>query len=299
MPITSRLQYQDYQFQAQTPQGVWRWTTRMDVSGAFPQYEVRDIFTPFGLLRDRVPIPGDVIDQMAASIGELQQSFPPALQVDPLVLNFTLDEGRGFGEGQTIQVTNAGVFGSLLNLSVSSSASYVSASPTTLGSLALNESGVLTVLVDSTHLLASGSPYAASVTLQDPTATNSPQAVSVNVVVRPKATIVLGPPALIFNVIKPPSGPFPPIPVQSFVIQNTGPIGSVLQYLVQKLTGCGTWITNINPFTGTIPGGGATNVTVTVAPDASLPIGTYNETLRVSGYSSNFYQDITVQLNVT
>lgn len=299
MPLASNLQFQDYQFKFQTLQGFWRWTTRLDVSGSVPRYEVRDIFSPFGLIRDRVPIPGPVIQAMSESITELQQAFPPAIMVAPASLVFTLDEGRGFGEGQSVQVTNTGVYGSLLAATLTTSAPYLKLTPASLGNLSFNESGVFEVAADSTNLLAVNSPYAATIDIQDATATNSPQTVSVSVIVRPLATIVLSVPMLVFNVVKPPSGPFPPIPSQQFNVQNTGLPASVLEYLIQKLTGCGVWIVGINPFSGTLPGGGTQAITVTVAPDDSLPVGTYTETLRVSGYSSNFHQDIIVQLNVT
>ena len=299
MPLASNLQFQDYQFKFQAREGIWRWTTRLDVSGPVPRYEVRDIFSPFGLLRDRIPVPGVIIQAMAESITELQQAFPPSIFVAPAFLVFTLDEGRGFGEGESVQVTNGGVFGSLLSVSLTTSVSFLKLTPATLGNLSFNESGVFEVAADSTNLVAVDSPYVATVDIQDATATNSPQTVSVTVVVRPRATIVLSAPILTFNIVKPLSGSFPPLPAQTFTIQNTGLPASVLAFLIQKLTGCGTWIVGINPFEGNIPGGGSQLVTVTVAPDDSLPIGTYVETLRISGYSSNFYQDIIVQLNVT
>jgi len=299
VPLASNLQFQDYQFKYQAREGVWRWTTRVDVSGAAPLYDVRDVYSPFGLLRDRIPVPGAVILAMAESITELQQAFPPSILYAPASLVFTLDEGRGFGEAQTVQVTNAGVYGSLLSVSLTTSAGFLKLTPATLGNLSFNEAGLFEVAADSTNLLEANSPYAATVDIQDPAASNSPQSVIVTVIVRPKATIALSLPMLTFNVVKPISGPFPPIPSQTFQIQNTGPGASVLEYLLRKLTGCGTWIVNTSPFDGLVPGGGIQPVLVTVAPDASFPVGTYTETLRISGYSTNFYQDIIVQLNVT
>jgi hypothetical protein len=294
-----QLQSQDYSFQYQTPQGVWRWTVRVDLSGAFPTYEVRDVFSPFGLFRDRVPIPGDVVTSMAQAITDLQSAFPPALLVAPLSLTFTVDEGRGLTDPQAVSVTNAGVYGSLLDALISTSAAYVRALPTQLGNLAFNEAGTFDVVVDSTSLLAVSSPYAETLTLQDTSATNSPQVVSVSIVVRSKAHIVLAPSALTFTIVKPLSGPFPVIPNQIFTITNTGAADSLLTFLVQKLTGCGVWISSISPLSGSIAGGSSQIVTVTVTPAQSLPVGTYTEILRVSGYSDNSYQDVTVTLVVT
>ena len=62
MPVTAaNIRFQDYQFSQQLATGTWRWTTRMDVSGSVPTFEVRDVITPYGTLRDNTPIPGDVI----------------------------------------------------------------------------------------------------------------------------------------------------------------------------------------------------------------------------------------------
>lgn len=299
MPLASNLQFQDYQFKYQAREGLWRWTTRLDVSGPVPRYEVRDIYSPFGLIRDRIPIPGPVVQAMSTSITDLQQAFPPTILAAPTSLVFTLDEGRGFGEGQTVQITNDGVYGSLLSVALTTSAGYLKLTPTSLGSLSFNESGVFEIAADSSNLLAADSPYAGTVAIQDATATNTPQVLPVTVVVRPRATIALSALTMTFNVVKPPSGPFPAIPSQQFTLQNTGLPSSVLEYLIQKLTGCGTWIVGISPLSGTLPGGASQPITVTVAPDPSLPTGTYTESLRVSGYSSNFSQDIVVTLNVT
>ncbi len=236
---------------------------------------------------------------MSSSITDLMAAFPPSILVSPTSLVFTTDEGLGFGEEQDVQVTNVGSFGSLLVAALTTSASYLTTTPTSLTNLASNESGIFQVDVDSTTLLASDSPYTSTVLVQDATAGNSPQSVSVTVVVRPKATITLTPVMLIFNVIKPISGPFPAIPSQTFTLQNTGLSDSVLAYLIQKLTGCSPWLVGINPFSGTLAGGASQLITVTVAPDITWPVGQFNETLRVSGYSTNSYQDIIVQLNVT
>ena len=75
---SSNLQGQDFEYKFAVLQGYWRWKTRMDVSQATPQYSVRDVVSPFGLLRDNVPIPGPVVVAMAASITELQSTVCPA-----------------------------------------------------------------------------------------------------------------------------------------------------------------------------------------------------------------------------
>ncbi len=298
--LPARLQYQDYQFQVILPCGPWKWTTRVDVSRSTPVFQVRDVITPFGLLRDSIPIPGAAIQAMANSITELQQAFAPNILLDPTSLSFTVDEGRGFSDSLTVRITNDGVYGSLLGASVTSSAPYLVATPTSVGGLAFNESGVVGVSVDSTSLVASASPYSAQLTIQDAAASNTPQSIPVAVVVRPKAVISIPATPLQFNVTAPiGGGPFPLVPSQQFLLRNTGPAGSVLGYLVQKLTNCSPWLVSLSPTSGSLAGGASQAITVAVAPPASTLPGTYTETVRVSGYSSNSYQDIQVNLTVT
>lgn len=296
---TSRLQFQDYQFDVVLPVGPWKWTTRVDVSGALPTFSVRDVISPYGLLRDSIPIPGVVIQAMADSITKLQQSFAPSILLAPTSLSFVVDEGRGVSAAQLVTITNDGVFGSLLGVSITSSAAYLAATPANINGLASTEAGQFSVTADSTQLLAIASPYAGTLTVQDADATNNPQTIPVTITVRPKATIALAPIALAFTVAKPLVPPFPAIPTQTFTITNTGPSASVLQYQIQKLTNCSPWLVSFVPAFGSINGGLSQLVTVAVQPGDAMQPGTYTETLRVSGYSSNFFQDIIVTLTIT
>lgn len=236
---------------------------------------------------------------MADSITQIQSSFTPKILLNITSFTFTVDEGRGVSDPQPITITNNGVFGSLLNASVATSAPYVIATPANVSGLASTETGTTQISADSTSLLASGSPYSATVTVQDPNATNTPQTVAVTVIVRPRATIALSPTALSFSVSKPLTGPFPPIPTQTFQLQNTGLSTSVLNYQIQKLTNNSPWLASFTPTFGTVNGGSFQLVTVAVAPDASMVPGIYTETLRVSGYSTNFYQDLAVTLVIS
>ena len=296
----SNLQAQSYKFSYRTLQGVWTWTTRVDLSQSSPVYQVADIVTPYGLLRDSVPIPGEVIQSMAGSIDEMKSAFAPAILVGPpSSLTFTVDEGRGFSEPQLVQVTNSGIYGSLLSLSLTTSAPWLVATPANLGHIAFGTSASFEVMADSTTLVATQSPYAATVVLQDSSASNTPQVLPVSIVVRPKAIVSLVSLMLTFYATKPVTGSFAPIPSQQFVIQNTGPVGSVLEYLIQKLVGLSDWLVAYTPFSGSLASGATQGVTVVVQPPDSTLMGTYTETLRVSGYSENSYQDVQVQLIVT
>lgn len=294
-PLAANLRTQDFEYQFQVLQGYWRWKTRMDVSQSMPQFSVRDIVSPFGVLRDNVPIPGPVVEAMSQSITELQQAFAPLILIAPTSLTFTVDQGRGFSDPQTVTVTNNGVYGSLLSPTLTSSAAYVNVMPAQLGGLAFNESGQSQITVDSTNLLATASPYAATVIVQDPNATNSPQTVSLAIVVRPLAHIATNTPILTFYASRPLTGPYPPIPAQSFTLSNTGPSGSLLEYQIQK-TFHSPWLVSYNPVSGDLAGGASQPVTVNVMPDECMVCGTYTETLRISGYSDNFEQDVQIQL---
>lgn len=300
MPLANNLQVHDYQFELATAAGKWRWTTRLDVSGYGPVYSVRDIRSPYGLLRDSIPLPGEVVSSMAESIDELKSNFSShILAGPPSSLTFTVDEGRGYSEPQSVIITNDGVYGSILGASVTQSAAYVRVTPANIGNLAANESGQFDVDVSSTSLLATSSPYSETLTIQDPGATNSPQLVPVTIIVRPKATISTDVVLLTFTATKPLSGPFDPVTPQTFTVQNTGPSGSVLDFEVNKLTGLSPWLTGIVPSTGLLASSGTQVVTVTVVPPSTLGWGTHTEFLRVAGYSSNSYIDVEIRLVIS
>jgi hypothetical protein len=297
-PLAANLQTQDFEYKYQVLQGYWRWKTRMDVSQSTPQFTVRDIVSPFGLLRDNVPIPGPVVEAMAQSISELQQAFAPLILAAPATLTFTVDQGRGFSDPQTVTITNNGVYGSLLSPTLTSSAQFVTINPAILGGLSFNEAATAQVSVDSTNLLATSSPYAATVVVQDANATNSPQTISIAVVVRPLAHIQVSTTTLTFYVSKPLTGPFPPIPSQMLTLTNSGPSGSLLEWQGVPLYGA-SWLAAYNPVSDSLAGGASENVTIIVQPDECMTPGTYTETLRISGYSDNFEQDVQIQLIIS
>lgn len=272
----------------------------MDVSQSAPFFQVRDIISPFGLLRDSIPIPGAIVQAMSESIDELLAQFPPNILVGPPIsLTFDVDEGRGFSPVQVVSITNDGVYGSLLNVSLATSASYVVTQPATLGNLAFNEAGDFEAMVDSTSLLNADSPYNETITIQDATAVNNPQVLPITINVRPKATIDATPLTLTFTVAKPLVGPFPPVPTQQFTLENTGPTASVLDYQIQRLTGLSNWLASFSPVSGTLGSTDTQAITVAVAPAEACLQGTYQETLRISGYSTNLYVDVLITLIIT
>ena len=297
MSISSILRFQDYQFQVTLASGPWRWTTRVDVSLPHVRTEIRDILSPYGLLRDTIPIPGEVAQAMAESIEQVVAAYTPSILLDPLSISFVVDEGRGVSQAVPVRVTNNGILGSLLSVQITSSAPYVFAMPAAVNGLVANASGFFDVSVDSTNLLATSSPYSAALTVQSATAPNSPQTIPVSVVVRPKAEIVISPEALEFNVTAPLAGVYPPVPSQQFILSNGGLPMSVLDYQIRPLIGC-PWLAGVSPTCGSINGGAVQPITVVVAPPECMLPGTYTETLKVSGYSSNMSKDVVVTLNV-
>ena len=271
----------------------------MDVSGSAPRFMVTGIVSPFGILRDSIPIPGEVVEAMSDSIVEVKRQFPPAILVGPpSALLFGVTEGQGFSLPQEVILTNNGVFGSLLGATLTSSSPAVVVSPAQIGNLSSNETAAFDVAVNSAGLLAINSPYSAVVTIQDPAATNTPQVLPITIDVRPKAEIAAAPAALSFHVVKPLTGAFPAIPSQTFVIQNVGPTGSVLEWQLQKAA-CVPWLASFGPVHGTLGAGESETVTVVVAPPMTTLTGTYVETLKVTGFSNNESVDITLQLTVT
>lgn len=293
------LQEHSYNYSLSRPEGLWTWRTSLDISGNGPAYSIYGIVSPYGILRDSIPIPGDVINAMADSLSQIQQQFAPGFLVSPASLSFTVDEGRGSSPEQSITVTNNGAFGSLLDSSVTASAAYLHLNTLWLHGIGYGNSGAVGVFVDASQLVAVSSPYAATITFQDPAATNSPQVVPVAVVVRPKAEIDTSLTTLTFTVVKPITGPFPVIADQTFDVLNVGPIGSVLEFQVTRLLCTSAWLASFIPGTGVLGSGDSETVVVTVAPPEGMCVGSYTETLRVSGYSSNGYVDVQVILNIT
>ncbi len=298
--LVSSIKYHDYVFEYTSPEGQWTWTTRLDVSRANPIYSVRNVISPHGRLRDSIPLPGDLIEKMQDSIAELKTSFAPNILLGPpTTLSFSVDEGRGFAPFDESSITNNGVFGSLLGVSLTPSAPWLRVTPANIGNLALNESCPFKVEVDSTTLVTASSPYAGTITIQDPAAANNPVILPVTVTVRPKSTVGTSTVLRTFTAVKPLSGPYPSIAPQAFMVTNLGPADSVLEYEVRKLTGMSDWLVGFVPASGTLGSTQSAAVTVSVEPPTNMLAGTYTETLRVSGYSSNSYVDVEIRLVIS
>ena len=277
--------------------GTWKWTTRVDVSGAEVVTQIRDVISPFGLLRDSIPIPGEVAQGMAESIEQVVNTYAPSILLSSTELEFTVDEGRGVSTAIPVTVTNNGILGSLLSVQVSSSAGYVAPVPANVGGLVANASGSFEVSVNSAGLVATSSPYETTLRVQSSKATNSPLDVPVTVTVRPKATISVPDMPVRFNAAAPLGGSFPPVPSQILALSNTGLPASVLDFQIRRLVGA-AWLAGVSPTYGTIQGGGTQPITILVSPPQGLLAGSYSETLRITGYSTNMSHDVVVTLTV-
>jgi hypothetical protein len=238
---------------------------------------------------------------MSDSIASLKANFKPLILVGPpSSLNFSVDEGRGYSLPLNATITNTGVYGSLLSANLVVSAPYIHVTPAVVPHLASNQDGGFQVSIDSTDLLTSSSPYTETIYIQDSSSLNSPQVLPVTIVVRPKAVITVSPATVIFSASRPLSGPYLAVPTQQFTVQNAGASGSILEYQVVRLTGLSqNWLTSFTPVSGVLGASSTANITVTVTPVEGLMPGTYEETLRVSGYSSNEYADVLIRLVVT
>lgn len=295
----ANLRRQSYDFQLDTSVGRWRWSTVMDVSGSAPRFLVTGILSPFGVLRDSVPFPGEVVEAMADSITEVRTQFPPAILLGPpTALSFSVNEGQGFSLPQEVSLTNNGVFGSLLAVSLTSSSGHVTVSPAQIGNLTSNQRSTFDVAVNSVGLLAINSPYSVVITIQDPAAVNAPQVLPVNIDVRPRATISAESTELSFIIAKPLLGAFPVIASRTFIIENTGPAGSVLDWQIQKVS-CAPWLASFGPVYGSLGSGETETITVVAAPPRTTLTGTYFETLKITGFSTNQAVDVNLQLTVT
>lgn len=271
----------------------------MDLTGPSPAFSIVNIVTPYGSLRDRTPLPGDVVTKMATSIEEMASMYSPRILLSTTSITLTLDEGRGFGTGQSVTVTNSGIYGSLLSTSLTSSVGYVTSTPPALGGIGSGTTGTVNINADSSLLTAANSPYSTQVLVEDANATNNPQTINVTVVVRPKAAIEIIPEELLFNVGGPLGGPWPAIPPQTFQVLNDGLGPSVLNYQVEQLQCTAPWIISVSPTSGTLTGGSTAALTVNVSPQDGMQPGVYEQYIRVSGYSSNGYKDLYVALTIT
>ena len=202
-------------------------------------------------------------------------------------INFTAQSG---GSGATPSFQNVAVTstdGTAINFGVG--VNYTSGTP---GWLFLNTSAGVTptnlTITANPFGLAAGT-YTANVTLnatQPTTVANSPQTITVTLVVAPSSTLAISPASLSFTQS---SGGTPPAS-QNVSVTSAG--AAVSFSAVATTNQGGSWL-SVNPSTSTTPA----NLTIS-ANGASLPPGIYSGQIVISSPGSSNTQNLTVTLTV-
>lgn len=292
-----------FEFQVESVHGVWRWLVRANnLQGVGQLYELVNITTPFGsLFQTQIPIPGDVVEAMAQSLHDLQSQLAPLMVlVPPSVTSFNLlvtegDPDQAIG---SVEVQNAGAFGSFMTATSTPSVPWLSASPNFVQGIGKNEKTTFSLSLLTATLLESGSPYSGIVNLQDSRDPPTVIPVTVNVTVLPRPVISVSPSQVSLTYVLSTSTPGG---AQAVTVENAGPVGSQLDFTVTKVNNNSPWLA-ITPLSGGSLASGATDqVTFSVVPgQVPLVPGLLQETVRISSpNASNSPVDVTVQLTVT
>lgn len=292
-----------FDFQVESVYGSWSWRVRTNnLQGVGQLYEVTNVTTPFGpLFNTQIPIPGDVIAAMAQSILDLQNQLSPFLYVVPpsaLSFNLLITEGDPNQAIGITEIQNAGDFGSFMTATATSSVSWLSATPGFVQGIGKNEKAEFSLSLLTATLLESGSPYSGVINLQDNRNPPTVIPVTVTVTVLPRPVISVTPAQIDLTYIVLTSTPGGS---QSITIENAGPVGSILNFDVAKVSGGSTWL-DITPTSGGPLESGNTDqitfsIVVSKAPSAPTVL---QETVRISSSNaSNNPVDIIVRLTAT
>jgi len=289
-----------FQFSIISIGGTWLWTVDAINQGNGQIYQVRDIITPYGNLLDKFPIPGDVIIAMSDSINQMAEQLSPKISfVSPPVTNLsiTITEGDPETVVGLIPIFNAGAIGSFMTASASSDVSWLITSPSVIYGLGKNNQAQFNVSVIPTNLVYSLSPYTGNINIQDNR--NPPTIIqtTITAVVLPKSIIEVSPAAIFLDYWLVTNSPGLS---QLLTVKNNGPVNSVLNFTVGKLTNNSPWL-NISPtFGGPLSSGLSTMLTLSIVPAGVPQIpGNYIETVRISSFNaSNSPTDIIITLKV-
>ena len=187
------------------------------------------------------------------------------ISATPSALTFSASQGNN-PSAQTVVVRNIGT--ATLNWSASkeSGSGWFSFSPTS-GSVSTGGTQSITVNINSAGLQPG--TYTDNIVVRDPNAVNSPQRVSITLVVTsaPKPSIEVTPSRLTFTTER---GRNPSS--QTITIRNTGT--AALNWSASKRSG-EAWL-SFSPSSGTVSAGGSQTVTISVNA-ATLQAGTYTD----------------------
>ncbi|HEY8098933.1 MAG TPA: hypothetical protein VIE65_22955, partial [Methylobacter sp.] len=259
------------------------------------------IETPYGPLTTvMIPIPGDVIQAMADSLSQVQQQLSPMLSLispSPASFTVTITEGDPDTKIGTITVQNAGAFGSIMSAYATPGVSWLKTQPSVANGLGKNDQANFDIIISSSILLNSASPYSGIVVVQDNKNPPTIIPITVNVIVLPRPVVVVSPTTvtLSYTLCTSTVGPS-----QLVNVINGGPAGSTMNFVATKINGS-AWL-SVFPASGSnIASGGTFPITLSVVR-AGVPLlpGTYTDIVRVaSPNASNGYIDIPVQLVVS
>lgn len=292
-----------FSFQFDTTDGRWTWGIRAsNIRAAGQFYEVTDVGTPWGPLTSaRIPIPGEVVQAMAESLTSFQAQLAPVMTLpSPATTSFsvTVNEGGTPVAFGPVSVANSGAFGSFMTASATPSSSWLQVSPASVAGLGQGQQAAFSFTVLPSLLLATSSPYAGTVNLQDNRSPPTIVPVSVSVTVLPRPTISLSETSvtLTYSLTTMSAGG-----AASVSIANSGPPNSTLDWLAAKIQNCSPWLAVTPVSGGPLAAGSSESLTFSVVSSAVPMIaGTYSDTVRYSASgASNSPVDLVVNLVVS
>ncbi len=290
-----------FEFSLESTGGLWRWNVVSRNGGAGVYYEVSDVLTPWGsLYQTAIPIPADVVSEMASGISQIQQQLAPLLVLeDPDSVSFfvVITEGDPGLVVASVPFFNGGAFGSSLTATATPSAPWLRAEPGQASGLGKNDRGLFSVTLLTGSLLASGNPYLAVVNLQDNHVPSTVIPLAFSVSVLPRPTVAASPASLDFTwyqLTSTGTGPF------SVTVSNSGPANSILNWSAARLHCTSPWIQFAPASGGPLASGGSETFSVSLVPSQIPAIpGVYQDPIRgYSSNSSNGYVDVPVVLTV-
>jgi hypothetical protein len=289
-----------YSFSTQSVGGTWGWSVKADNTLGIGQlFQFVDITTPYGpLFQVEIPIPGDVIQEMAGSLFEVQSQLAPLMAlIQPAVpFNIIIVEGDPNRAVGSVEVKNIGAFGSFMQATATPDSAWLSADPSIVQGIGKNQTAGFNVSLLTATLLASGSPFNGNVNLQDNRNPPTIIPIPVTVTVFPRPVIGTSPAQLSFTYIVStgvPSGAL------AITVENTGPLQSSLEFTAAVVNGS-AWLALVPTSGGPLDPGQTAQITASLnISRVPLGPGVYSDFIRISsGTASNSPVDIPVTLTV-
>jgi hypothetical protein len=289
-----------FRFQKISVGGTWYWSIEANnIQGANQLYYLKDIRTPFGALTDGVdvPIPGDVVCEMASSLANFQQQLAPLLVLvsgQQTTFNVTITQGDPSSSVGSINFMNAGALGSFMTASATPAVPWLSASPTTIPGVGQNQRGQFGLILNPAILTTQTIPYTGIINIQDnrPIPTIIPITVNVTVLPPPIIDVSTTCIQLSWTLINGQNSGS-----QQLTVTNGGPINSILNFTVAKVTNSSPWLSFTPPVVTGLAGGSNAIITFslngTAIPQAA---GIYFETILISSQNAC---SVAVQVQLT